>query len=236
MNYFAIECTHAITSVALKTSQNVHIEHDSGWKNAAQRLLPLIQTLFKTSSVEPSRLDAIFLSSGPGSFTALRVGMSIAKGLAMAHDVPLVLIPTLDAMFYCAKAHTSAEIIVPVIYSKANEFYCGRANRQSNRSLFRLDYDYKKDSDLLNDLSALETQCCIVGRKLSKYFEKHMAKASNIEWLEADFFDAASLFEPGQRLFNEQLTADLSRSTPLYLKEFEAKVSKKQPFLKNYFK
>ena len=61
-------------------------------------LVPSIQTLFNKSNVSPSQLSGVGVATGPGSFTGLRIGMSVAKGIALALKLPIVGIPSLDIL------------------------------------------------------------------------------------------------------------------------------------------
>ena len=60
-------------------------------------LMPRLAQLLSWHGLEPKALSAIAVSLGPGSYTGLRVAVSAAKGLALANDLPLLGIPTLDA-------------------------------------------------------------------------------------------------------------------------------------------
>ncbi|HTX79259.1 MAG TPA: tRNA (adenosine(37)-N6)-threonylcarbamoyltransferase complex dimerization subunit type 1 TsaB [Longilinea sp.] len=59
-------------------------------------LAPAIDSLFKRSGILPERLKALAVALGPGSFTSLRIGLAVAKGLALAQHLPVVGVPTLD--------------------------------------------------------------------------------------------------------------------------------------------
>jgi len=65
-----------------------------------QELLPRLAQLLAWQGLEPAALDAVAVGLGPGSFTGLRVALSAAKGLALAHNLPLVGVPSLDATAY----------------------------------------------------------------------------------------------------------------------------------------
>lgn len=69
-------------------------------RNHTVELAPTIQTLLGKAGASPSNLDAVFLAVGPGGFSALRVGMSAAKGLAEGLDIPLVGVGTLELEAY----------------------------------------------------------------------------------------------------------------------------------------
>ena len=63
-------------------------------------LLPRLEQVMAWSGVQPASLTALAVSIGPGSFTGLRVALSLAKGMALAHGLPLIGVPTLDATAY----------------------------------------------------------------------------------------------------------------------------------------
>ena len=65
-------------------------------RNHSVELVPSIQQLLKRVGIVPRDLEAVFIASGPGGFSALRVGMSAAKAIAMSLDVPLAAVGTLD--------------------------------------------------------------------------------------------------------------------------------------------
>jgi len=69
-------------------------------QNHTVELVPNINRLLNQSESSPQSLDAVFVAKGPGSFNGLRVGMSTAKGLACALDIPLVGISTLEVEAY----------------------------------------------------------------------------------------------------------------------------------------
>lgn len=62
--------------------------------------VPAIKNLLESTGHKKEQLDEIIVAAGPGSFTGLRTGLSLAKGLGMALDIPLVPVSTLDAMAY----------------------------------------------------------------------------------------------------------------------------------------
>jgi tRNA threonylcarbamoyl adenosine modification protein YeaZ/ribosomal-protein-alanine acetyltransferase len=66
----------------------------------SQRIMGLIDELFKKSGLTPSDIDVFACSAGPGSFTGLRIGASVIKGMAQVARKPVVAVPTLDALAY----------------------------------------------------------------------------------------------------------------------------------------
>ena len=83
------------------------------WHSAnrhTEELMPAIAQMLAQAGVQPSGLRAVAVALGPGSFTGLRVGLAAAKGLALAHGLTLLGIPTLDAVAYPHQAQP-----VPII-------------------------------------------------------------------------------------------------------------------------
>jgi len=92
----SIDTSNKHVSIAL--SQEGKIIIDKTWisnKNHSVELLPAIQTIIKTINKKFQNIKCIFIASGPGRFSALRVGMSVAKGLAIGLNIPISAINTL---------------------------------------------------------------------------------------------------------------------------------------------
>lgn len=93
----AIDTSTRYASICLSSHGEsvVELTWRSG-RNHSVELVPSIRQLLKRVDLSPRDLEAIFIASGPGGFSALRVGMSAAKAMAMSLDVPLVSVGTLD--------------------------------------------------------------------------------------------------------------------------------------------
>jgi tRNA threonylcarbamoyladenosine biosynthesis protein TsaB len=93
----AIDTATRCLSLALYDGQQVHAEMT--WTTANQHtveLMPAIREVLRRAAIGSDALRFLAVSQGPGSFNGLRIGFSVAKGLAMAGDLPLIPIPTLD--------------------------------------------------------------------------------------------------------------------------------------------
>ena len=128
MNILAIDTATEKFSVALgsisdaSSLENVWLfEVDAGLRHS-ELVMDCIDTLFKTAGLKPEDLSGVVCMGGPGSFTGLRIGFSIAKGLALSLGIPYAAIPTLDCMAH--PFHALPGIIVPVIDAKKKAFFC----------------------------------------------------------------------------------------------------------------
>lgn len=216
MNLLAIDCTESPLTVAASKAERVAIRRGEAWQKSGEQIVSLVQSALDELSLRPSDLEAVALSSGPGSFTALRIGIATAKGLCFALDIPLLMIPTFEALARATFPKTQAPTLVALAYSKADEFYVGIAPRDN-----AIQYDYLSLSQLNEKLQTIKP-VAVVGRNLSRW----KSSIETSETIDADFFTAESLLPIARekRLRGER--ADLASASPLYLKNFEAKIGR----------
>ena len=119
-----IETATDVCAVALLDGEDVRFEASIHVpRSHGRRLAPLIGQAFEHVGQTPRDLDLVAVSSGPGSYTGLRIGMSTAKGLVLATGARLVAVPTLDALASVAPA---APVVV-VLPSRRGEVYAAVA-------------------------------------------------------------------------------------------------------------
>ena len=122
----SIETSTAVCSVALHengrllTVMEVHQEYSH-----ASKLGILVSELMNISEVKIDKIKAIAVSSGPGSYTGLRIGTSLAKGLCYALDIPLVAVPTLKILAASVSPLYQVDsFLCPMIDARRMEVYC----------------------------------------------------------------------------------------------------------------
>jgi len=97
-------------------------EHNSPDYSHAEALHPYIKEALERASLSFSDLGAVAVSKGPGSYTGLRIGVSAAKGLCFSLDLPLISVPTLEALARQIEPQ-AGELIVPVLDARRMEVY-----------------------------------------------------------------------------------------------------------------
>lgn len=88
-------------AIGLALYDGVQVLSESIWVSQdyhTVELAPAVREMLEKCGVEVPSLDALAVAIGPGSFTGLRIGLALVKGMAMVHHVPLVGIPTLDVL------------------------------------------------------------------------------------------------------------------------------------------
>ena len=124
MKILGIESAALVASVAI-IDENVTIaEYTTNFKKThSETLLPMLDEIVKMTGISLSELSAIAVSGGPGSFTGLRIGAASAKGLGLSLELPLIHVPTLDAM--ALNIYSSDALIVPIMDARRNQVYTG---------------------------------------------------------------------------------------------------------------
>lgn len=113
-----LETASEVCSVAIAVNGEVKALSEEIPASGHAAVLTLhIQACVKQSGIALSDLDAVALSGGPGSYTSLRTGASVAKGICFALDKPLIAVNTLQALAFAAQQHYSGSI--PALYIPA---------------------------------------------------------------------------------------------------------------------
>tara|TARA_R110002124_G_scaffold64985_2_gene177425 strand:+ start:226245 stop:226973 length:729 start_codon:yes stop_codon:yes gene_type:complete len=102
-------------------------------RGQAERLVPMINDLLEQSGVSYAQIDAIAVSNGPGAFTGLRIGLSTARALALALDVPVIGFSTLDILYQEYSTRVQAanrETLLALIETKRSDYYAAMWDAQ----------------------------------------------------------------------------------------------------------
>ncbi|WP_425235871.1 tRNA (adenosine(37)-N6)-threonylcarbamoyltransferase complex dimerization subunit type 1 TsaB [Ulvibacterium sp.] len=121
-------------SVSVVENDNIIVLKEDNTPNYShsEQLHVFIKNVLDKASLSFSDLDAIAVSKGPGSYTGLRIGVSAAKGLCFALDIPLISIATLESMAHQARTE-SCDFIIPVLDARRMEVYSAVFNANFNQ-------------------------------------------------------------------------------------------------------
>ena len=154
MNFIAIENSTNICSVGLFVNSSLVKLLEERTLEHSKCLPSFVEKLLKENKVN---IDYIALSIGPGSFTALKVGSSFAKGLAAALKVPIIPIETFDGMKYSIKSSSKYYIAIyshknyafSCLYNNINSkivYKCIQVDKLSDYTIFG--YGFPEDFDI----------------------------------------------------------------------------------------
>ena len=123
MNLLAIETATEACSVALLHGGNLIDRSELAPRRHAELVLPMAEELLAEAGIARSQLDAIAVGRGPGAFTGVRLAISVAQGLALALDLPVVPVSSLAAL--AVQAPRNGAAIVAAIDARREEIYAG---------------------------------------------------------------------------------------------------------------
>jgi tRNA threonylcarbamoyladenosine biosynthesis protein TsaB len=137
MNLLAIETATESCSVALVHGDMVIERSEIAPRKHAERVLPMADELLAEAGLGRHALDGIAVGRGPGAFTGVRLAVSLAQGMALALDLPVVTVSALAALALEAPDDDAA--ILAVIDARMGELYAASYRRDENGGLVPLD-------------------------------------------------------------------------------------------------
>lgn len=123
MNLLALDTATESCSVALLTRGEVIDRSELLPRRHAEHVLPMAESLLAEAGLSRSQIDGIAVGRGPGAFTGVRLGVSVAQGLAFALDRPAVTVSSLAALAMEAPAVDAP--VLAVIDARMGEVYAG---------------------------------------------------------------------------------------------------------------
>lgn len=219
-----LETATPVCSVALNDGCCTIALRETERQNAhSEKITNFIREVMEVAKIDYKQLDAVAVSQGPGSYTGLRIGVSTAKGICYAADLPLMAIDTLEAMANGMKMKLGSQIadndlLIPMIDARRMEVYASVFDAQLNRinDTAALVIDEHSFEDLCRD-----HHLWLFGDgapKISKLFENH----PGISIVEGFKPSAAYMLPLAEKALREQKFVDVAYFEPFYLKDFIA--------------
>ena len=210
MNLLGIESSSRKLSVGLMKEKSFSELNSEKINDTANSLPQLSKKIISNASLGFEDLDAICISAGPGSFTGLRVGMSYAKGIAMALDIPIIPVSTFDSLAY----NNLSEELSTLIYSHGNTFYICKYNLDNGILL-----KSSEPKSILKE-NFLELSHDIVFNGPMNIFED--LKANNLK-IEFKDLSVNNIIKIAHQNFKLLKTKSLDNLMPEYVGNFEVK-------------
>jgi tRNA threonylcarbamoyladenosine biosynthesis protein TsaB len=179
----------------------------------AESLHPFIEEVMLKSQITMADLNAVAISSGPGSYTGLRIGTTAAKGICFSLSIPLIAISTIDILAYHAQHTMRIQMpVIPMIDARRMEVYCSdydeNGKRQSPIQAAIIDHNFF--------ITRPTTATTLIGDGAAKC-QGHCPETYQIISILPDATMMASL---AQQAYLSSSFEDLAYFEPFYLKEY----------------
>lgn len=138
MNILAIETATEACSVALLHGDALIDRSEMAPRRHAELVLPMAESLLAEAGLARKGLDAIAVGRGPGAFTGVRLAVSVAQGLALALDIPVLPVSSLAALAMQAPANGAA--VLAAIDARRGEIYAGAFKKETEVIELQLNY------------------------------------------------------------------------------------------------
>jgi len=226
MLVLGIEAATPVAAVAVVTEEKILAERMvNNRRTHSVNLLPMIKDTLADAGINKDQLTGIAVSSGPGSFTGLRIGMSTARTLAQVLQLPLVGVPTLDALAYPLSGHIG--LVCPILNARKNEVYAALYHSASGRQECLVPAMAANIQDLVKLLGSYREQVTFIGDALAEYADILKEQMGDLACLAptcVSYPRGAAVAELGLRLLQKGTASDFMTLLPYYARESEAEL------------
>ncbi len=212
-----IETSTTVCSIALAENGKVVLlrEINEGYTHA-ENLHIFIQEILSEAKLEPKKLDAIAVGSGPGSYTGLRIGVSAAKGMAYALQIPLIAVNTLKLMAGGVAEKNTDQLYCPMLDARRMEVYCAVFDKDLNE-VKATSAEIISEENL--SYFSFDKPLIFFGDGMTKSKEI-LSQLPNVKFIDQVVPSAGQLAELSYSKYLAKEFEDVAYFEPFYLKDF----------------
>lgn len=207
-----VESSVDYSSVCIAQGGKVLVNHNISEHFAHSKYLAsAIEKVIIDAKMSFSDLDAIAISAGPGSFTALRVGASLVKGICYIHNIPLLTINTLDIIAAAYKKEPY-DLIIPTIDARRNEAYISIIDQEGKHLLRDTPFIFTEQS-----FEAYQPKSILVCGNAADKAKRLISPQITVNYVQSEP-KASDMIEIAEDLFHNKVFADVAYFSPNYVK------------------
>ncbi|AEB49919.1 tRNA (adenosine(37)-N6)-threonylcarbamoyltransferase complex dimerization subunit type 1 TsaB [Aeromonas veronii] len=219
LKILAVDTATEACSAALLVGDKLFSRWEEAPRDHTRKILPMVQAVLEDAGISLSDLDAIAFGRGPGSFTGVRIGISVAQGLAFGAGVPLIGISTLAAMAQGAYRLDGAQQVLTAIDARMNEVYFGRYELIDGRMQLVGDEVVSEPAALVDVRGKLAGPVTCVGTGFETYGETLSGLADELAESQVRFPAAEDMLPLARAAWLAGETVPVEQATPVYLRD-----------------
>ncbi|HDZ8846524.1 MULTISPECIES: tRNA (adenosine(37)-N6)-threonylcarbamoyltransferase complex dimerization subunit type 1 TsaB [Aeromonas] len=219
LKILAVDTATEACSAALLVGDKLFSRWEEAPRDHTRKILPMVQAVLEDAGISLSDLDAIAFGRGPGSFTGVRIGISVAQGLAFGAGVPLIGISTLAAMAQGAYRLDGAQQVLTAIDARMNEVYFGRYELIDGRMQLVGDEVVSEPAALVDVRGKLAGPVTCVGTGFETYGETLSGLADELAESQVRFPAAEDMLPLARAAWLAGEAVPVEQATPVYLRD-----------------
>ncbi|MFM5013548.1 tRNA (adenosine(37)-N6)-threonylcarbamoyltransferase complex dimerization subunit type 1 TsaB [Aeromonas veronii] len=219
LKILAVDTATEACSAALLVGDKLFSRWEEAPRDHTRKILPMVQAVLEDAGISLSDLDAIAFGRGPGSFTGVRIGISVAQGLAFGAGVPLIGISTLAAMAQGAYRLDGTEQVLTAIDARMNEVYFGRYELIDGRMQLVGDEVVSEPVALVDVRGKLAGPVTCVGTGFETYGETLSGLADELAVSQVRFPAAEDMLPLARAAWLAGEAVPVEQATPVYLRD-----------------
>lgn len=189
----------------------------------SQKLMPMVESLFKLADITADDIDLLAVCIGPGSFTGLRIAMATVKAMAHAKDLKIVAVDSLESLAF--NVSDSSKKIIPILDAQGKQLYTA-SYKMIEGELKRLNEIEVVDIDeLLKDIEESGEKVVVLGEGLDKCREKFTMDSIEIASPDKNISKASSVACLAREKFEKNLDIHSCYDiVPMYIRKSQAEI------------
>ncbi|MCI5839716.1 MAG: tRNA (adenosine(37)-N6)-threonylcarbamoyltransferase complex dimerization subunit type 1 TsaB [Peptoniphilaceae bacterium] len=214
MKILAIDTSSMISTVTISEDKKIIGDFNVNQKKThSESLVPMIETLLSLLGMSINDIDIFAIAKGPGSFTGLRIGMTIAKTLAQVENKKIIPISTLFAL---SRNIYSDKIVVPLMDARGNRVYAAAFLGYEKKNIVK--EDLYNINDFAETINKIDGEKILVGEISSEYL--NLFKNAKLAGMSFDNCIGKSLVEIANERKDEE--NEIFSISPNYLRKSQA--------------
>ncbi len=192
-------------------------------KTHSQKIIPMIKTVLKMIEKDFTDIDLYAASTGPGSFTGLRIGVVTVKAMAYAHNKPVCAVPTLDALAFSMPDFKG--VITPMMDARNNQVYTALYKKENNQLQKLIPEAGIHIDEWIEELINQNEDVLVLGdaaplhlNRMQEILKDRLVSASS----QLSFSRASAVALLAEHAYSDNKSMDAFDLTPFYLRKSQA--------------
>ncbi|MQN02183.1 MAG: tRNA (adenosine(37)-N6)-threonylcarbamoyltransferase complex dimerization subunit type 1 TsaB [Lachnospiraceae bacterium] len=235
MRILGIDSSGLVASAAVVDDDTLLGEFTTDYKKThSTTLMPMLDQLIKMLGIDIRTIDAVATAAGPGSFTGLRIGAATVKGLAYALGIPVIAVPTVDAIAY--NLYGSKRLICPLMDARRKQAYSGLYKfNETNEFIVKKEQEPEAIEDIVKRINLSDEPVTFLGDGVP-VFADYIKQNVTVDYDFAPAFcnrqRASTVACLGRKYFDREFYTSAEEFRPIYLRQSQAEREREEKLKK----